>query len=167
MNFLNPILIPDACPLIPERLFMLEKLKTFYTSFKYVWKYSETLTSVLKYITTFPGVEDSNLLRAWLRPVVLDISTLTSLTKNTIDDAIARTAVHIIDSDRSWDAVYSLLMLAHDNTSIDGVKIPMEEMQSNAVEVFHEVADAMPVENPAVIIAAIGLIIQLIQLLRR
>ena len=146
---------------------MFEKIKTIFTTLKYAWTYSDTLASIMKHITTFPGIENSNQLRTWLRPVVLDLSVLTSLTKNTIDDAVARTAIRIIDSDRSWDAVYSLLMLAHDNTGIGGVKIPMEEMQSNAVESFHDVADDIPVENPAVIIAAIGLIIQLIQLLRK
>ena len=122
---------------------------------------------MLRHISAYPGVDDSMTLRTWLRPVIIDLSVLTSLTKNTIDDAVARTAIRIIDSDRSWEAVYSLLMLAHDNTGFGGVKIPMEEMQSNVVEAFHDVADVVAVENPAVIIAAIGLIIQLIQLFRK
>ena len=146
---------------------MFEKIKTIFTTLKYAWKLSDTIASFTKHITTYPGVDDSIKLRTWLRPVILDLSVLTSLTKNTIDDAVARTAIRIIDSDRSWEAVYSLLMLVHDNTGFGGVKIPMEEMQSNAVEAFHDVADVVAVENPAVIIAAIGLIIQLILLFKK
>jgi len=146
---------------------MFEKIKTIFTTLKYAWKFSDTIASFTKHITTYPGVDDSIKLRTWLRPVILDLSVLTSLTKNTIDDAVARTAIRIIDSDRSWEAVYSLLMLVHDNTGFGGVKIPMEEMQSNAVEAFHDVADVVAVENPAVIIAAIGLIIQLILLFKK
>ena len=146
---------------------MFEKLKTFFTGVKYIWNYSPTLTSILKCISTYPGVEDSEKLRSWLRPVILDLSILTSMTKNTIDDAVARTAVHIIDNDNSWNAVHSLLLLANDNSSNGGVKIPMEQMQSDTVESFYEICDTVPVENPAIIIAAVGLIIQLIQLLRK
>jgi hypothetical protein len=146
---------------------MFERIKTIFTTLKYAWTYSDTIASLLRHITGYPGVDDQIRLRTWLRPVIIDLSKFTSMTQNTIDDAIARTAIRIIDSDRSWDAVYSLLMLTYDNTGIGGVKIPMEEMQTNAVKTFREVADVMPVENPAVIIAAIGLIIQLIQLFKK
>jgi len=146
---------------------MFERIKTIFTTLKYAWSYSDTIASFLRHIAGYPGVDNSEKLRIWLRPVVVDLSMLTSLTQNTIDDAVARTAIRIIDSDRSWDAVYSLLMLTYDNTGIGGVKIPMEKMQSDTVETFYEVADDIPVENPAVIIAAIGLIIQLIQLFKR
>ena len=146
---------------------MLEKLKTFFTGVQYVWKYSSTLTSILKYVSTYPGIDDGDSLRAWLRPVILDLSVLTSMTKNTIDDVVSRTAVHIIDNDKSWNAVYSLLQLTNDNTSNGAVKIPMGEQRNKVAEAYYDVTDAVQVENPAVIIAAIGLIIQLIQLLRK
>jgi len=146
---------------------MFEKIKTIFTTLKYAWKYSDVMTSVLRCLTTWPGVVDSEKLRTWLRPVILDLSMLTSMTRNTIDDAVSRTAIRIIDSDKSWDAVYALLMLTQDNTTNGAVKIPMAEMQSNAFESLHEVVGDVPVENPAVIIAAIGLIIQLIQLFKK
>ncbi|MCL2119434.1 MAG: hypothetical protein FWH27_13510 [Planctomycetaceae bacterium] len=146
---------------------MFEKIKTIFTTLKYAWKYSDVMTSVLRCLTTWPGVVDSEKLRTWLRPVILDLSMLTSMTRNTIDDAVSRTAIRIIDSDKSWDAVYALLMLTQDNTSNGAVKIPMAEMRSNAFESLHEVVGDVPVENPAVIIAAIGLIIQLIQLFKK
>jgi thioredoxin-like negative regulator of GroEL len=146
---------------------MFERIKTIFTTLKYAWKYSDVMTSALKCITTFPGVDESEKLRSWLRPVILDLSVLTSLTRNTIDDAVARSAIRIIDSDRSWDAVYALLMLTQENTSHGAVKIPMAEMRSDTFDSLHDIVDDVPVENPAVIIAAIGLIIQLIQLLKK
>ena len=146
---------------------MFERIKTIFTTLKYAWNYSGTIASMLRHISAYPGVDDSITLRTWLRPVVLDLSMLTSMTRNTIDDAVSRTAIRIIDSDKSWDAVYALLMLTQDNTSNGAVKIPMAEMRSNAFESLHEVVGDVPVENPAVIIAAIGLIIQLIQLFKK
>jgi len=97
---------------------MFERIKTIFTTLKYAWRFSDTIASFLRHITGYPGMDDSARLRIWLRPVIIDLSMLTTLTQNTIDDAVARTAIRIIDSDRSWDAVYSLLMLAHDNTGI-------------------------------------------------
>jgi len=146
---------------------MFENLKTFFTGVQYVWKYSATLTSILKYVSTYPGVGDSDLLREWVRPVILDLSVLTSMTKNTIDDVVSRTAVHIIDNDKAWNAVYSLLLLTNDNNSDGAVKILMGEQRNKVAEAYYDVTDSVQVENPAVIIAAIGLIIQLIQLLRK
>ena len=146
---------------------MFENLKTFFTGVQYVWKYSATLTSIMKYVSTYPGVGDSELLREWVRPVILDLSVLTSMTKNTIDDVVSRTAVHIIDNDKAWNAVHSLLLLTNDNNSDGAVKIPMGEQRNKVAEAYYDVTDSIQVENPAVIIAAIGLIIQLIQLLRK
>ncbi len=146
---------------------MFERMTTLITGLRYVWKYSGPLNSALKHIATYPGVASSGALRAWLRPVVLDLSLLTAMTKNTIDDKVAMAAIHIIDCDQAWDAVYDLAILAHDDAKRDGVKIPLDEMNSSATENLFEIADAVPVENPAIVIAAIGLIIQLVQLLKR
>ena len=146
---------------------MFERIKTIFTTLKYTWKYSDTIASVLGHITRFPGVDNSEKLRTWLRPVMLDLSDLTSLTKNTIDDAVTRAAIRIIDSNKSWDAVYALLMLTQDNMSNGAVKILTAELQGNTFASVHAIAEDVSTENPAVIIAAIGLIIQLIQLLRK
>ncbi len=142
---------------------MFERLKTFFTGLRYIWKYSEPLTSFLRRLTTYPGIEYPDELRAWLRPFLLDVSLLTAMTKNTIDDKIAMAAIHIVDCDQAWESVYKLAVLARKN----GVKIPEDAAQSDVADAFYEVADAVPVENPAIVIAAVGLIIQLIQLLRK
>ncbi|MDR1491461.1 MAG: hypothetical protein LBT05_01875 [Planctomycetaceae bacterium] len=159
---------------------MFERLKTMIAGVKYVWQYAPTLTSALRRLAKYPGLDDSEQLRLWLRPLVLDFSVLTSLTKNTIDDVISRTAIQIIDNAKAWTAVYSLATLVNDNQNNGTVKVlPVENSENNekifdvdylrnkVAEAYYDVTDEIRVENPALIISAIGLIIQLIQLLRK
>ena len=147
---------------------MLERIKTIFTALKYAWKYSDVMNSVLKCISTYPGYDDSVKLRTWLRPVILDLSVLTSMTKSTIDDKISLAAIHIIDNDHAWSAVHSLILLANGQAMKDGaIKVENYELRDNANETYLDIANEIQAENPAIIIAAIGLIIQLIQLLRK
>jgi hypothetical protein len=147
---------------------MFERIKTFFTGVKYIWTYGPVITSMLKYFSTYPGYDDSDKLRTWLRPVILDLSVLTSMSKSTIDDKISLAAIHIIDSDHAWSAVHSLILLANDQSQKDGaIKIENYELRDNANETYLDIANEIQAENPAIIIAAIGLIIQLIQLLRK
>jgi lipoate synthase len=156
---------------------MFERLKTIVTGVKYVWQYAPTLTSMLRRLAEYPGLDDSEKLRLWLRPLVLDFSVLTSLTKNTIDDVISRTAIQIIDNAKAWTAVYSLAMLVNDNQNEGTVKVlPVEnnekisdvdDLRNKVAEAYYNVTDEIRVENPTIIISAIGLIIQLIRLLRK
>jgi hypothetical protein len=62
----------------------------------------------------FPGWSDSELLRLWVRPLLTDVSVLTTLTKTPIDDVIAAAAIRIIDNNTSWTAVYALAQLVRD-----------------------------------------------------
>ena len=147
---------------------MFERIKTFFTGVTYVWKYGPILTSVMQYISTYSGYADSDKLRNWLRPVILDLSMLTSLTRNTIDDKVSLVAIRIIDSDYAWSAVHSLILLANDQYKKDGaIKVENYELRDNANETYLDIANEIQAENPAIIIAAIGLIIQLIQLFKK
>jgi len=148
---------------------MLDRIRTFFTGVMYVWTYGPVITSMMKYISTYPGYTDPDKLRTWLRPVILDLSVLTSMTKNTIDDKISLVAIRIIDSDYAWSAVHSLILLANDQYKKgDGViKVENYELRDNANETYLDIANEIQAENPAIIIAAIGLIIQLIQLFKK
>jgi hypothetical protein len=51
---------------------MFEKLKTFFSGLSYAWKYGDVFRSVTLAWSQFPGWEDSELLRLWIRPLVID-----------------------------------------------------------------------------------------------
>jgi hypothetical protein len=93
---------------------MFAKLKTFFSGLSYAWKYRDVIRNVTTAWSQFPGWNDSELLRLWIRPLVQNATILTALTKTPIDDVIAAAAIRIIDNNTSWNAVYALAQLVRD-----------------------------------------------------
>jgi len=145
---------------------MFEKLKNLFNGFAFVWKYSDVIRSVTTAWSTYPGMDDPELLRLWVRPLLSDAATLTALTPTPIDDMIAHVAVCLVDNNHTWTAIHSLALLGRDGGFIKGVLVPQDQQVATAGVLFETVASERP-ENPAIILAAIGLILNLIQLLRR
>ena len=139
---------------------MFEKLKNMFAGLSFVWKYGDLIRRVTIAWSSFPGWE-SDLLRNWIRPLLLDVSVLTTLTKTPIDDAIALAAVRIIDNNHAWQAIYSLALLIRDGIGFEGTLIP-QDVSGNAVSVESIAREACP-ECPATGLAAIGLLLYLLQ----
>ena len=60
---------------------MFAKLKTFFSGLSYAWKYRDVIRNVTTAWSQFPGWNDSELLRLWIRPLVQNATILTALTK--------------------------------------------------------------------------------------
>jgi hypothetical protein len=145
---------------------MFESLKNWFNGLAFVWKYGGVIRSVTTAWSTYPGLDDSELLRLWVRPLLSDVATLTSLTATTIDDVIAHAAVRLIDNNHTWSAIHSLALLGRDGGFISGVRVPQDRQVASANELLDAVTSETP-ENPAVILSAIGLILYLIQQFRK
>lgn len=139
---------------------MFERLKNAISTVSFAWKYGDIVRSVLTAWSTFPGW-DSDLLRVWIRPLLLDVSVLTTLTKTKIDDMIVLAAVRIVDNNRAWDAMFALAMLIRDGVGLEGNLIPQDSAGSN-LSVDSIAREACP-DCPATGLAAIGLILYLLQ----
>jgi hypothetical protein len=139
---------------------MFTKLKTFFAGLSYAWKYGDIIRNTTIAWSKFPGWNDSELLRIWVRPLMQDISILTTLTKTPIDDIIATAAIRIIDNNTSWAAVYALAQLVRDGFAIEGTLIPNDG--KNKITVEQIVNDACP-ECPAVGLTALGILLFLLQ----
>ncbi|MDR2114798.1 MAG: hypothetical protein LBP87_00295 [Planctomycetaceae bacterium] len=139
---------------------MFDKLKTFFSGLSYAWKYGDVLRNVTVTFRQFPGWDDSELLRLWIRPLLQNVSVLTVLTKTPIDDVIAAAAIHIIDNNNSWAAVYALAQLVRDGFGYEGALIP--QCIGNDISVESIARDACP-ECPAVGLTALGIILYLLQ----
>ena len=140
---------------------MFERLKNFYNGLTFVWKYGGVIRSVTTAWSTYPGL-DSELLRLWVRPLLSDVATLTSLTPTVIDDVIAHAAIRLIDNNHTWSAIHSLALLGRDGGLINGVRIPQDQQLASANELLDIMTSEIP-ENPTIILSAIGLILYLIQ----
>jgi hypothetical protein len=139
---------------------MFEKLKTFFSGLSYAWKYSGVIRNVTTAWSQFPGWDDSELLRLWIRPLIQDAAVLTTLTKTPIDDIIVAAAIRIIDHNKAWSAVYALAQLIRDGFGYEGSLIPQSVGTDISIESIAR--EACP-ECPSVGLAAIGLLLYLLQ----
>lgn len=141
---------------------MLNLLKTFLKGLLYLWNNLVRFADIFRSIADFPGVGDSQTLRIWLRPLVADCSRLSTLTKNQIDDTVTKAATRIINNDKSWDAVYSLIELIHEWPSENGELVPHGTLQNDVAEAYYDAVSEFPDVNPAETIAALGAILGLV-----
>jgi hypothetical protein len=145
---------------------MFDRLKNVLNTFSLAWKYGDILRSFTTAWSRYPGFDDSEDLRLWVRPLLLDVTTLTALTPTIVDDMIAFTAIRLVDNNRTWTAIHSLALLAQEGGFTDGVLIPQDQQIATTSELFTTISSEMP-ENPTVILSAIGLLLYLIRQRRR
>jgi len=139
---------------------MFERLKNWYNGLTFVWKYGGIIRSLTTAWSTYPGLDDPDLLRLWIRPLLSDVATITSLTPTPIDDVIAHVAIKLVDNNHTWSAIHSLALLGRDSGFINGVRVPQQVASTSAL--LDTITSETP-ENPTIIISAIGLILYLIQ----
>jgi len=141
---------------------MFEKLKNAISALNLAWRYGDILRSFTTAWSRYPGLESSEDLRLWVRPLLLDVATLTALTSTPIDDYVAFTAIRLVDNNNTWTAIHSLALLGRDGGFIDGVLIPQDQQVTETSELFETISSEMP-ENPTVILSAIGLLLYLLR----
>ena len=143
---------------------MFDRLKLLLRGAGLVLKHGTLIGNVLTAWNSFPGLDKSENLRWWLRPLLVDAQALALLTKTPIDDAVALVALRIVDNDRAWAVVHALALLARDGSVFkDGVLIPESvAYQANMMELNDAAQEIMP-ESPVLIHAVIGLLLLLLQ----
>lgn len=137
--------------------------------------YMRTLYAIRQYMKKYPGMEDSKLLRSWIRPIVLRLVIFTEETSISWDDPMMEALLRILDSDQGWSVVYLTLQLIHgrhaQEVNIDTVSsvesfCESESLNAYPMENITQIAREMNPENPMLIIAGIGLLLQIIQFIR-
>jgi hypothetical protein len=141
---------------------MLERLKNMLNGLSLAWKYGDLFRSLTTAWSRYPGVEVSEDLRLWVRPLLLDVATLTALTPTPIDDMVAFTAIRLVDNNHTWTAIHSLILLGYDGGFTDGVLIPQDQQVTTTGELFTTIASEVP-ENPAIVLSAIGLLLYVLR----
>lgn len=143
---------------------MFEKIKTFFSGVGYVFKYGDLISGVVSAWHKYPGLDDNEKLRGWVKPLLFDASTLALLTKTPIDDTIVITAIKLIDNDRCWTAIHSMSLLIRDGGIFkDGVLIPETAVYSSYLTELNAASKGILPGCPVLIHAAIGLILFLLQ----
>ncbi len=102
--------------------------------------------AVYRLSQSYPGVSDSGSLRSWILSALGTGGDVAKLTETEVDDNIIETAVKVVNDEDGWTFIYSLLVRAGSLKDIP--------------EKWNEP------ESAATIIAAIGLLVQLISKIR-
>ncbi len=143
---------------------MFEKLKTIFKGAGLLVKHGDLIHDVVTAWTSYPGLENPEKLRTWLRPLLLDATTLALMTKTPIDDAITLAAMRIVDHDRSWNAIHAMALLVRDGGLFqDGVLIPESTAYQNNVNDLNDVAKEILPNCPVLVHAAVGLLLLILQ----
>lgn len=154
---------------------MFSKIRLLREKWTNFLMYMRTLYSIRQYMKKYPGMEDSQRLRSWVRPIVLRLVIFTEETAISWDDPIMETLLRILDSEQGWSVVYSTLQMIYgrdakevDVRSLTDVGTLCESEASNVspMENLTQIAREMNPENPMLIIAGVGLLLQLIQFIR-
>ena len=119
-------------------------------------------------LQSFPGFQCEVRLRAWLLDHLTVLSTLAIQTENTIDDAVLRIMKQVIENDKTWLVVFRMIYLAEPlliaPTGEDSIT---NTTYGNALEQIRQTLEQdEEVKNPLLILSAVGLLLQIIQILR-
>ena len=105
---------------------MFERIKNIISGIGYAIKYSDVIRNVTTAWAKYPGVEDSQALRLWLRPLLTDAASLALLTKTSVDDLVVQAAVKILDNNHAWVVVHGMVLLIQDGIGEHAVPSRME-----------------------------------------
>jgi hypothetical protein len=132
-------------------------------SYLTLWRKVSALTG------SFPGTEDENKLRLWIIAEADNFAPVAAATATPVDDTIVHWVKTIALKEKAFKAIYSLLTLGCELIpkgepvygQSDGFSVP-----EKVGEAVHESLDDETVGNPLIVIAAIGLLLQVIMFLR-
>jgi hypothetical protein len=157
----EPLIFEDSTT---KEINMFQRIKTFFSGVGIVFKYGDIIGGVVSAWNSYPGLDDSEKIRRWIKPLLLDASTLALLTKTPIDDTIVIGAVRIVDHDRAWAAVHSLALLARDGGLFkDGILVPESAAYQSQLDEINAASKEIAPGCPILIHAAVGLILFLLQ----
>ncbi len=140
---------------------MFSRIKNIISGIGYAFKYGDVIRSVTAAWANYPGIDDSEALRLWLRPLLTDAASLALLTKTTIDDLVVQAAVKIVDNNHAWTVVHGMALLVQDGIGFNVSLVPGES--GDVFEMSRRVASETMPECPGAVLSAIGVILFLLQ----
>jgi len=155
-----------------------------------LWTLYGVVTQFNAAVKSYPGTCDEIRLRAWLLDHLALLAGYAAKTATSADDAVIYCALRIIENDTAWKILFNMVLITGNLTKgisdspagsvADGVTYG-DETQPDGILALYEidkvlnvnasvgarVGQEQKVENPLLIISAVGLILQIIQFLRK
>jgi hypothetical protein len=158
---------------------MLSALKNFFGWIHTAVTYVKAIRTIRGWIADYPGMTSGPRLREWLRRVVNDISVLASQSSFQFDDAVVTLLRQLIDNDVIWSILNESIRLICGEKSLGDAAIPGgatalygSGFSYNNIDSYTtrdpshrltETAESMQLGNPTLILAAIGLLLQIVR----
>jgi len=153
-----------------------------------IWTLYGVVTQLNAALKSFPGTGDEIRLRAWLLDHLAMLASLAAKTATTVDDDVVYYSLRIIENDTAWKILYTILLLTGgqtltqlDTDTATGSVIFGTGEQPDLIHALYEIDKSLnldatvgtnvgretTVENPMLVISAVGLLLQIIQFLRK
>ncbi|MCL2347589.1 MAG: hypothetical protein FWC50_04930 [Planctomycetaceae bacterium] len=154
------------------------QIGTLWTLFGYISK----VNTILK---TYPGMENEIRFRAWLLDNLAILSGVATKTANVVDDMIVDYTERIIENDSAWKILFKIVSVANflrqdgqnkQNITTDSPVFDENDAEEDCFDSLYDINTSLKndesgnkeqtVENPLLVISAVGLIIQILQYLQ-
>ena len=123
-----------------------------------LWKYGKKAADAFG---SYPGLENSDNLRAWVAKVLDYLEEAADMTVTETDDAIVDAAQKIVNNDKAWNGFHGLLTVFVNKTDEEIEVLGASEPSAEMVAVAEEAGF-----SPLLIIAALPYIIQALRMFR-
>ena len=115
-------------------------------------------------VETFPGINDELQLRAWIKVQCTSAIGLAVLTGTTIDDMIVLAIGDMVTSDSCWKILWKGISLLNGGSQNMYQSAPPGAFVNDIQIALTE--DGKEVQNPLIIISAVGLLLQVIMFIK-
>jgi len=142
-------------------------LKNFFARFGTLITVFRIYSRINAAIQDFPGLSSEVKLRAWLLENLGVLSRLALQTTTTIDDMIVLSMTRLIENDTAWKILTRMIYVAEPLIKNDAEQTQELHFYSHSLdEINASLVEEEPVENPLLILSAVGLLLQILQFLR-
>ena len=160
----------------------------FFSRISVLWTLFGYVSKVNAVFKTYPGVENEIRFRAWLLDHLAILSGIAAKTANTVDDMIVDYTKRIIENDTAWKILFKIVSVTNflrldslneSQITTDSPVFDENDYEENCFDSLYEINASLKnarnenngneeqtVENPLLIISAVGLIIQILQYLQ-
>ncbi len=168
----------------------MQIVKNLFSRVTAVWSLYGYVTRINTALKTWPGTENEIRLRAWLLDHLALLSGLAAKTVNPVDDAVVYYTLRIVENDTAWKILFNMLSFAGgvcgvssgetvpqlDAGTASGSMAATADNHRDCIRSLYEIGESLgtdtaviqtaKVENPMLVISAVGLILQVVQYLR-
>ena len=180
----------DIKPHLTNRRQHMQIIRNLISRVTTVWTLYSVITQINRALKSYPGTGDEIRLRAWLLDHLALLAGMAAKTATPVDDTVIYYSLRIIENNTAWKIFFNILTITgnlsysiSETTSgnmANGISVT-DEAQPDCILALYEIDKSLNldaavgakvnretrVENPILVVSAVGLLLQIIQFLRK